>query len=119
MIEIRITPNSPEMMAKVIALLADINGIVTMAEPAKPAKREAKKELPVETVEETPAEPAAEPAAELPEISFEQIRAKLAELSHAGKTDAVKDLFKSFGATKLSDIPEDKYSELMAAAENL
>lgn len=113
MIEIRITPNSPEMMAKVIALLSDINGVVTMAAP-----KAAPKAAPA-VVEEITIAAVQEPAAELPEVTLEQVRAKLADLSQAGKGPAVKDILKNFGATKLTEVSSDKYGELLAAAEAL
>lgn len=53
------------------------------------------------------------------EITLEQVRAKLAALSQAGKAPEVKKLIASTGATKLTDVPAEKYGELLAAAEEL
>lgn len=127
MIEIKITPNSPEMMAKVIALLTDLNGAVTIADTeqksapksAKAAQKSAPKS--VEPPAETPLPEIviSEPAAELPEVTLEQVRAALAALSALGKTALVKELLANYGASKLTDIPADKYGELLAAAEGL
>jgi len=64
-----------------------------------------------------PADPApssAEPQA--PTVSFEDVRAKLASLVQAGKQPQVKELLASFGATKLSEVPAERYGELMAKA---
>lgn len=52
-------------------------------------------------------------------VTLEQVRAKLASLSQAGKAADVKKLIADFGAAKLTDIPADKYGELMAAAEKI
>lgn len=42
-------------------------------------------------------------------ITKEVLRKALGELSKAGKTAVVKNIFKRYGATKLSDLPEEKY----------
>lgn len=52
-------------------------------------------------------------------ISFEEVRAVLAELTRAGKQKEVKDLITSYGAKKLSNVPEDKYKELLDKAGDL
>lgn len=52
-------------------------------------------------------------------VTLEEVRAKLAELNKAGKRSAVKELLSGFGAAKLSEIPEDKYPEVMAKAGEL
>lgn len=47
------------------------------------------------------------------------VRAKLGELQKSGKREQVKELLKSFGAARLSDVPEEKYGELMQKAGEL
>lgn len=54
-----------------------------------------------------------------PPITLEQVRAKLAALSQAGKQAQVKKLINDCGASKLTGIPAEKYAELMKAAEAL
>jgi len=70
-----------------------------------------------------PSEPeaAAAPTASstAPAVSLEQVRAKLAELSKAGKQTQVVALIGSMGAKKLTDIPAEKFGELMQQAEAL
>lgn len=51
--------------------------------------------------------------------TLEEVRAKLATLSQSGKQAQVKELITAFGAKKLSDIPIEKYSELIREAEVL
>ncbi len=63
--------------------------------------------------EETPA------AEEAATVSLEEVRAKLAALSQAGKQEQVKGLITKFGAKKLTDVPKEKYPELLEAAGNL
>lgn len=61
-----------------------------------------------------------EEAGEKTEIfTLVDVRAKLADLQKSGKREGVKNLLKSFGAAKLSDVPEDKYGELMKKAGEL
>lgn len=52
-------------------------------------------------------------------LTLEHVRGQLAALSRAGKQPAVKKLIESFGVSKLTDIPEDQYAELLAQAEAL
>ena len=51
--------------------------------------------------------------------SLTDVRARLAELQKSGKRDQVRDLLGAFGAGKLSDVPEEKYGELMKKAGEL
>ena len=48
-----------------------------------------------------------------------EVREKLANLSRDGKQAEVKALITGAGADKLSQIPPEKYAEVMAAAEKL
>lgn len=63
--------------------------------------------------------PAQEHTAEAPSVSMEDVRAKLASLVQAGKQTQVKELLASFGAEKLSQVPPERYGELMAKAGEL
>ena len=54
-----------------------------------------------------------------PKIGLEDVRAVLAIKSRDGKTLEVRKLINTYGVTKLSDVPEEKYRELMAKAEAL
>jgi hypothetical protein len=124
MIEIRIVPDTPEMLARVINLLNEMGGTLGSGKVGCDDVRVAidtsdVTEQAVEPVAEQAVEPVAEPAAELPEITLEIVRARLAELSDEGKTAAIKEIFKSFGVTKLTEVSADKYAELMSAVEGL
>lgn len=54
-----------------------------------------------------------------PSLTIVEVRSKLADLRRNGKRDEIKDLLKKFGADKLTEVPEDKYPELMEKAEAL
>lgn len=71
--------------------------------------------LPCETAKE-PIQPAATKAKE---ISLEEVRGKLAELSQAGKTAAVREIIQKHGGTKLSDIEPIKYAAVLKDAEEI
>ena len=60
-----------------------------------------------------------QPKADAIEYTPQDVRKKLYDLSQAGKQAQVKKLLADFGVAKLSDLPEEKYSELMAAAEEI
>ncbi|MDQ7790449.1 MAG: hypothetical protein RDU41_10440 [Clostridia bacterium] len=85
------------------------------AETPEPVKEEPKPEPEpeVQPAPEAPAEP------EAPAVTLEQVRAKLADLAKSGKQAEVKKLITKHGGTKLTDIPADKYAELLAEAEDL
>lgn len=51
------------------------------------------------------------------EVSLEDVRAKLAALAKEGKQEEVKNLITSYGASKLTEIPAEKYAELLEKAE--
>ena len=86
--------------------LARENEIETQNTPPEPAKGEEKADTP-------PWE------GEAPKVTLEQVRAKLAVLSQNGKQAEVKELLKKFGAKKLTDVPAEKYGELLTATEEL
>ncbi|MCL5292562.1 MAG: hypothetical protein M1548_08570 [Actinobacteria bacterium] len=65
-----------------------------------------------DTVEE-PEEAAA------PAISLEEVRAKLAAFTRAGKQTEVKKLIEGFGVSRLTDIPAEKYPEVLKAVEGI
>jgi len=54
-----------------------------------------------------------------PKVTLEQVRAKLAELTRNGKREQVKALLNEFGANKLSEVPAEKYAELMEKADEI
>ena len=53
------------------------------------------------------------------QVTLEEVRGKLAELSRAGKTSEVRELIKKHGGTKLSDVDREEYAVLLADAEGL
>lgn len=101
-----------ENNSKTITL--DSQAIGSAVETKKPVQGE-KQEPQSTPVEEK--EPEKEETAS--KISLETVRVKLAELSQNGKQKEVKGLITSLGYKKLSDVPEDKYAELLEKAEGL
>lgn len=85
---------------------------------AAPKKEKAGKTAPEPPTEETDKK---EPPAEVitPDYKLEDVRAKLAELNKAGKRTEVKGLLACFGAEKLSEVPAEKYGDLMEKAGGL
>ncbi|GCD11641.1 rRNA biogenesis protein rrp5 [Clostridium tagluense] len=56
---------------------------------------------------------------EVKEITLQEVRGTLARLSKNGKQEQVKALIKRFGATKLTEIPKEKYGELLSEANSI
>lgn len=52
-------------------------------------------------------------------ITFEDLRAVLAVITRQGKQEKVKELITKYGAKKLSDVPEEKYQELLDQARKI
>jgi hypothetical protein len=135
MINLTLTANSPEELTKVIKDLAASYGAPakeTKTDKAAPVKSEtpAEKKTPAEVKapdpevnaaadDNTGSAPEKNAASKEPEkeITLEEVRAKLAALSQSGKQAQVKALISKFGASKLTDIPKEKYAELMKEAE--
>ena len=74
------------------------------------------KELLVDEEDGKVEKPRAEPSKK---IGLEDVRAVLAKLSQHGKTAEVKNLITKYGATKLSDVDEGKYKDLLKDAEEI
>ncbi len=91
------------------------------AQAAKSTGRKVQKESPgkpePEKVEIPKGDP--EPAREEAACTLVDIRAKLAELQKSGKREQVKELLESFGASRLSEVPSEKYAELIKKAGEL
>lgn len=134
-IYLNIEADTAEEMLNAIKTLAKNETAVTAA-PEKPARTRNAKEIaqpaeetshaPVEDkpaedkpAEETTPEPVKEKETEPPKITIEEVRTKLADLSKSGKQAEVKALISKFGASKLTDIPAEKYPELLDAAKEL
>jgi pyruvate/2-oxoglutarate dehydrogenase complex dihydrolipoamide acyltransferase (E2) component len=66
-----------------------------------------------------PEAPAASTASSPAPVTLEEVRGVLAKLSQGGKAAEVKGLISKFGAAKLTEIPADKYADLLAAAQEL
>jgi hypothetical protein len=54
-----------------------------------------------------------------PELSLEDVRAKLTAISKAGKADGVKGLLANLGVSNLTAVPKEAYAKLVADAEAL
>lgn len=114
-------------------------GTVTVVEAPKRRGRPAKKadEAAVEAAEERaaiqaeakmpvteaqsdddiPLDPPAPAPAPAPALTLEDVRAKAAAVSQAGKAAAVKALLTKFGAAKLTDLAPAKYPEFLEQLE--
>lgn len=63
--------------------------------------------------------PKKQPTPEKQTVTFVQLRSRLSEISRSGKTAEVKELIAKYGASKLSDIAESDYADVLAEAEGL
>lgn len=124
MIEITINIKAQELVEAIKSLAVSLKtGVgVTNTQPVKKAETTKPESG---TKGETKAETATEPEKQAatssnntdPEIKLEDVRTKLATLSQSGKQVQVRALIAKFDAAKLTDIPKEKYAELMKEAE--
>ena len=108
MITVTFNPYTPEQMVILTAAMIaytqaargeDIPEPVNLPDPA-PVEKPKKAKKPA--VEEAP-----EP------VTLEQLRAKMAAKSQAGKGPECKALLVKFGASNLTSVPAEKYGDLM------
>lgn len=74
---------------------------------------------PAPAAEEPAPRPEEPPVTEAKTYTMTEVRSFLGNLRKAGKKDAVTALIHDLGYEKFTDIPEDKYGELMARAEEI
>ena len=70
------------------------------------AVKQPKETKPIKTMETT-------------KVTLEQVRGILASKSQEGKTAEVRDLIKKYGASKLSEVDENHFADLLKEAEEL
>ena len=100
-INIRVRVDSPDIM----------NALLALAEALPQMKTR------VQIKEEPKEVQASKEKEEAKTITLEEVRSVLAKLSQDGKQKEVKELIKKFGSKKLTDIPKDKYPELLKEVE--
>ena len=121
MITITIHPQTPEQ----IAVLATAMVALLQSAEAAPAPAPAEDEAPkaprrAKKVEAPAVEAPAAPAVEAPAApTLVEVRAKLIALKEAGKGAQAKELLASRGFANLTVVPQDRYAEILTAAETL
>ena len=90
--------------------------LAEMSKFKEPAETVTEKPIEITTVEVPEVETSEEKVTEETKYSLAEVRGTLAALTKAGKRQQVHDLIRSFGVTKLPEIPEDKYAEVMQKA---
>lgn len=130
--EIKVLINAPEIVEALNNLANAISSKGLLPQTPEAPKKPRTAAKPVEVVKESEPEiieeqqeisiPETKPEIKQPEApiyTLDQVRAKLAGLSQKGKAAEVKALIMTCGADKLTDIPVEKYSDLMEKAEQL
>lgn len=110
-----------DMERAVIDLLEQmaVAGVRPAPEPVE-AKQEptpAPEPEPAPQVQAEP-EPTPEPAPEpVPEVTLEQARSAMVAIARTHGPDAAKKILTDLGYEKLTDVPAEKYADIMTAAE--
>ena len=119
--DITVKIEAPALVDAINALAVAVAGNIELllegpsARAAAPASASAEPK-PVET---KPAETSTAQTDSTATYTLEQVRAKLADLSRAGKQAEAKKLLENLGVKKLTDLPPEKYPEIMKAAEGI
>lgn len=111
-INIQIKLESPGLMAAILAVAEALPKVQLSA--SIPEKQDQ-----ISEITETTVIPEISNEETIKTVTLEEVRTKLAGLSQTGKQSEVKALIKKFGAVKLTDIPKEKYHELLKAAEEI
>jgi hypothetical protein len=135
MIQVTFTPGNSaqadlvgKLMAQYLALdtpaaeAAEAPGLIAAAqeEAAAPLVKRVRRTPPPAAESPAPEAPAASTASSPePELSLETVRAKLTEVSKAGKAAEVKALLAALGVANLTAVPKEAYAQLMADAAAL
>lgn len=116
--EIKVTVEaSPELLSAIDTLTATLVELVSQRAKATAAGNEPEIHFRIGTVPaEAETKNTDKPAQN---ITLETVRAKLAALSQSGKQAEVKALINSYGVAKLTEIPAEKYPEVLEKAEAL
>ena len=102
-------------MSKIKLLLDVVEDMRSLADSLQALAAMTQGEAPeAEPVQKAAPSPPKEPA-----VTLEQVRAVLAEKSHDGKTEAVRELLQKYGAPKLSSVDPKRYPALLKDAEVL
>lgn len=100
---------------EMVAFAHQLIGESTATTGAQPVQQQA----PQTTITKDAETADAQPAEETPTYTLEQVRAKLTELTRAGKQKEVKALITSFGAKNVTSIEEKDYAAVMKKAGEL
>ncbi|MED3648531.1 hypothetical protein P4475_17275 [Halalkalibacterium halodurans] len=121
--DVKIHIHAPELSEAINNLAKALNSSnlspAVVAEPEKQELQKADKpteETPVIRAEGPPEE---EQKTEPTRVTLDVVRAKLAEISKAGKQAEAKALIQEFGAKRLTEVDEKDYPALLAKAEEL
>ena len=108
-------------MSRTKLLLDVISDVRSLADSLQAVVDAMLENEPVEVASQTvPAEePIVAKLEEAAEIKLEDVRAVLADKSRMGHTASVRELLTKYGASKLSEIDQQKYSALLKDAEML
>ena len=118
MITITIAPVTPAQVAAVTKLLQDYPALTEAQSKDQPSQPKTTPRVSSAKISVAPA-PAAPTQSEPELVTLETVRARLTDISQAGKKTEVSALIAGFGATKLTEVKSEDYAALMAKAENL
>ena len=119
-VNIKMTPEVENIVRAVSAVLFSAKPETKeVSDQNKDKKTEKVEKVESAAVKEIAAAEEEPPTDEVKTYTLEEVRAKLASISQAGKSAEVKQLIAAFGVNKLTDIPVEKYAELMEKVDKI
>jgi hypothetical protein len=117
MITITFNPYTPEQIAILTAAMIAYTQAARGEDSVEPTTlaeiRPITEDKPKKAKKPAAEKPAAEETPAPEPVTLEQLRAKMAAVSQAGKGAECKALLVKFGASNLTSVPAEKYGELM------
>ncbi|MDO5099319.1 MAG: hypothetical protein Q4D85_11290 [Corynebacterium sp.] len=108
------TPPAPEPVATPEPEPTQTTMPAEIENTPQPAQTTLPADVPAEAEKPTP-----EPTPTAPELTFEDVRTRLVDIAKHGHADAVKNMLTNLDVSKLSDIPPERYPEVMALADGI
>lgn len=112
------TPPAPEPAPEPVATPAPEPTQTTMPAEIENTPQPAQTTMPADVPAEAE-KPTPEPTPTAPELTFEDVRTRLVDIAKHGHADAVKNMLTNLDVSKLSDIPPERYPEVMALADGI
>lgn len=99
--------------------LAEVEAAVHVTQETEQPESAPEPSAPVTPAPEPEPTPEPEPEPVAPVYKLEDARAELAKLTRSGRADAARQILANLGAHKLSEVPADRYGDIIQAVKDI